>query len=147
MKYLAAAVLLSTFVVASPASATSAPPPDPETELELDFTAWAQANGVPFDRFACDVTPGEGDVCFVLAGPVVTAYIPDADGTGWEQYGPAPVPAETTTVPAVQPLIAQSDTYYANCTEARDAGDAPLYEGDPGYRSGLDRDHDGVACE
>jgi hypothetical protein len=40
-----------------------------------------------------------------------------------------------------------SDVYYANCSEARAAGAAPLYRGDPGYRSGLDRDGDGVACE
>ena len=38
-------------------------------------------------------------------------------------------------------------TYYANCTEAKAAGAAPLYRGDPGYRAKLDRDHDGVACE
>jgi excalibur calcium-binding domain-containing protein len=37
--------------------------------------------------------------------------------------------------------------YYANCTEARAAGDTPLYVGDPGYRRALDRDGDGVACE
>jgi hypothetical protein len=29
----------------------------------------------------------------------------------------------------------------------RAAGKAPLYRGDPGYRAGLDRDDDGVACE
>ena len=40
-----------------------------------------------------------------------------------------------------------TDVYYANCTQARAAGAAPLYQGEPGYRSGLDRDHDGVACE
>lgn len=38
-------------------------------------------------------------------------------------------------------------TYYANCSAARAAGAAPLHKGDPGYRSGLDRDNDGVACE
>lgn len=37
--------------------------------------------------------------------------------------------------------------YYANCSEARAAGAAPLYRGEPGYRPGLDRDDDGVACE
>lgn len=36
---------------------------------------------------------------------------------------------------------------YKNCTEARAAGAAPLYRGDPGYSSALDRDNDGVACE
>ena len=37
--------------------------------------------------------------------------------------------------------------FYATCAEARDAGDSPLYVGDPGYRPALDRDSDGVACE
>nr|WP_196779058.1 excalibur calcium-binding domain-containing protein [Bifidobacterium choloepi] len=39
------------------------------------------------------------------------------------------------------------DVYYKNCTVAREAGVAPLYRGDPGYRSALDRDNDGIACE
>jgi hypothetical protein len=37
--------------------------------------------------------------------------------------------------------------YYANCSEARAAGAAPLHVGEPGYDSHLDRDGDGVACE
>lgn len=36
---------------------------------------------------------------------------------------------------------------YRSCEEARDAGDFPLKRGDAGYRRGLDRDGDGVACE
>ncbi|MGG7080305.1 excalibur calcium-binding domain-containing protein [Bifidobacterium catenulatum] len=41
----------------------------------------------------------------------------------------------------------QQDVYYQNCTAARAAGVAPIYQGQPGYRSQLDCDHDGVACE
>lgn len=37
--------------------------------------------------------------------------------------------------------------YYKNCTEARNAGAAPIYRGNPGYGSHLDRDGDGVGCE
>lgn len=37
--------------------------------------------------------------------------------------------------------------YYRNCAAARAAGVAPILRGQPGYRSGLDRDGDGVACE
>nr|WP_134094132.1 excalibur calcium-binding domain-containing protein [Novosphingobium sp. PhB55] len=37
--------------------------------------------------------------------------------------------------------------YYANCNEARAAGAAPLYQGEPGYRSPLDADGDGIAWE
>ena len=42
---------------------------------------------------------------------------------------------------------ASADVYYKNCTAARNAGDTPLYAGDPGYAPHLDRDSDGVACE
>lgn len=42
---------------------------------------------------------------------------------------------------------AGSGVYYPNCAAARAAGVAPLSSGQPGYRSGLDRDHDGTACE
>ena len=36
---------------------------------------------------------------------------------------------------------------YANCTAVKAAGAAPLYAGQPGYSTSLDRDRDGVACE
>lgn len=41
----------------------------------------------------------------------------------------------------------QANTYYPNCTAAKAAGAAPLYRGQPGYSTKLDRDGDGVACE
>jgi hypothetical protein len=37
--------------------------------------------------------------------------------------------------------------YYARCDDARAAGAAPIYAGEPGYRAGLDGDGDGIACE
>ena len=42
---------------------------------------------------------------------------------------------------------ALADVQYASCAEARAAGAAPMRVGEPGYRRGLDRDRDGVACE
>ena len=36
---------------------------------------------------------------------------------------------------------------FANCSEARAAGAAPVRRGDPGYAPKLDRDNDGVGCE
>lgn len=42
---------------------------------------------------------------------------------------------------------AKADVYYPNCASVRAAGRAPLKRGEPGYRTGLDRDADGVACE
>lgn len=60
---------------------------------------------------------------------------------------PAPTTAEAprTVAPAAPP--GDGAVYYANCSAARAAGAAPLRVGDPGYRAGLDRDGDGVACE
>ncbi len=37
--------------------------------------------------------------------------------------------------------------FYKNCTEARAAGAAPVYQGQPGYAKHLDRDGDGVGCD
>lgn len=48
--------------------------------------------------------------------------------------------------PARQPAKSNS-VYYANCTAVRAAGADPIYRGQPGYASHLDRDNDGIACE
>ena len=61
---------------------------------------------------------------------------------------PAPQPV------APQPVAPQQDNdssgggvYYKNCDAARAAGAAPINRGEPGYRSALDRDNDGTACD
>lgn len=41
----------------------------------------------------------------------------------------------------------EASVYYRSCDAARDAGAAPIYHGQPGYRQGMDRDLDGIACE
>lgn len=65
-----------------------------------------------------------------------------------------PAAAESTERPAPRaPLIETTmqapagDAFYKNCAAARAAGAAPLHAGEPGYRSKLDGDGDGVACE
>ncbi|MFI1677029.1 excalibur calcium-binding domain-containing protein [Streptomyces sp. NPDC020607] len=58
----------------------------------------------------------------------------------------SPTPATPTPTPTTESSTPQ-DVYYENCDEARAAGAAPLYAGDPGYSLDLDRDGDGVACE
>lgn len=57
---------------------------------------------------------------------------------------PTPVP---TPAPTIAPAPAAQSAYYANCTAAKQAGVAPIYRGQAGYRSALDRDNDGIACE
>ena len=44
-------------------------------------------------------------------------------------------------------LSARLPTYYSSCAVARAAGAAPIRRGSPGYRSKLDADGDGIACE
>jgi hypothetical protein len=65
----------------------------------------------------------------------------------------APAPAAAVPAPAPAPVVpapapaAPAAVYYANCTAAKAAGAAPIFAGQAGYRSALDRDSDGVACE
>lgn len=59
-------------------------------------------------------------------------------------------PAATQPRPFFEPATPpppSGSAYYANCDAARAAGAAPLRVGEPGYRSGLDGDGDGIACE
>lgn len=70
----------------------------------------------------------------------------------------SPPPPETPVLPSVPETTLPQTTFqpepsipamapFRSCAAARAAGAAPLYRGDPGYSSALDRDGDGVACE
>ena len=48
---------------------------------------------------------------------------------------------------AQQAVSSSSRREFANCSQARAAGAAPVRIGDPGYGAHLDRDGDGVGCE
>jgi hypothetical protein len=78
------------------------------------------------------------------AGPVWPGIGATVSGGGNPQ-GSADGPVSTT--PPAESGGGDGNVYYANCTAARGAGAAPVRRGQPGYRSGLDRDGDGVACE
>ncbi|MBC9034044.1 excalibur calcium-binding domain-containing protein [Sphingomonas sp. JC676] len=41
----------------------------------------------------------------------------------------------------------QEGDHWGGCNEARAAGTAPIYQGEPGYRDKMDGDGDGIACE
>ncbi|MEU0882874.1 excalibur calcium-binding domain-containing protein [Lentzea sp. NPDC005914] len=58
---------------------------------------------------------------------------------------PAPAPAPTTTKPTTPPK--PKPVFFATCDDARRAGAAPLYWGQPGYRVELDDNRNGIACE
>ncbi|OBH83969.1 hypothetical protein A5681_19910 [Mycobacterium scrofulaceum] len=73
----------------------------------------------------------------LIAGAIVVGVA----GAPATQAAPA-----TTTSPGPAPTTGAS-VYYPNCKAACADGVAPIYRGQPGYRSGLDRDGDGIACE
>jgi hypothetical protein len=55
--------------------------------------------------------------------------------------------AGSTPARALQAVSSNSRREFANCSQARAAGAAPVRVGDPGYGRHLDRDGDGVGCE
>ena len=56
-------------------------------------------------------------------------------------------PVQRAAPSFVQARPQPSGAYYANCDQARAAGVAPIYRGQPGYRPEMDGDNDGIACE
>lgn len=92
------------------------------------MTAPAIAAADPITDFLC--SSGSAQFCPVLPAP---------------QFAPAPPAPAPQAAP--RPAPAPSTFQYRNCTEARDAGAAPVYRGDYGYGPHLDRDSDGVGCE
>jgi chromosome segregation ATPase len=52
---------------------------------------------------------------------------------------------DETTSSSVQP--ASTNEYYDNCSAARAAGAAPVYQDQSGYGTHLDRDGDGIGCD
>ena len=80
--------------------------------------------------------------------PPAAPAAPGADqGSGASEGDTGPGASPGTGEAPVQPESDSGGAYYRNCTAARDAGAAPLYRGQPGYRPELDRDKDGIACE
>jgi hypothetical protein len=77
----------------------------------------------------------------VVAAPSVRAMTPSP--------GPAASPMEAAAVAAARlPFPMNSGgCYYANCTEARQAGETNIPASSSHYCSKLDRDGDGIACE
>lgn len=76
-------------------------------------------------------------VCVVIILLALAKHAPP--GTGRPNY---PTTDFSPTTTASRPAV-----YYKNCDEAHADGRWNIPEGDPAYRPGLDKNHDGVACE
>jgi hypothetical protein len=98
-------------------------------------------------RYGLWVTQAEKDAITRVLGSCPNQPLPPAAArAGVVPDGPPPAPADYA--PAFGPGVPSSgELVFATCTQARDAGAAPLRRGEPGYRAALDRDGDGLACE
>lgn len=78
----------------------------------------------------------------------VTSVYPRQNITPTKNQTEPPKISPTTSTSTPLPVSPErARVYFDSCTEARKAGAAPIYRGRPGYRTGLDRDNDGIACE
>lgn len=58
-----------------------------------------------------------------------------------------PAPRRTTQATEAPQAAPASGGDWANCTEVKAAGAAPIRQGDAGFKAKFDRDGDGVGCE
>jgi hypothetical protein len=110
-----------------------------QVAVKVTYGLWmtqAEKNAIATVLGTCPDEPLPGGVVAALPAPPPPPPPPPPPAPA---PAPAPVPA-----PAPAPV---PEAHYANCAAARAAGAAPLHAGQPGYRAGLDRDSDGVACE
>ena len=73
---------------------------------------------------------------------------PTDDSSGWSGwFGGGDSGSGEGSEEEATPEPEPQKEFYANCDDAKAAGAAPMYKGDPGYRPELDRDKDGIACD
>ena len=130
-------VTITAVATTTEVSTAPAPPPVPVTQTETVT--------IPAPVAAAVEEPAVEEPAVEV--PAVVAPAPE----------PEVVAPQTQAAPAPQALVPQTPQQtsrpqaaaasYANCTEAWDAGAAPIRRGEPGYAAKLDRNDDGVACE
>lgn len=123
--------LASCLQAAQPTPVPTATPAPTSTPAPT-ATPMPTATAVPTTPPAPTATPPPPTAVPPTAVPVATA---------------TPIPAPPTPIPPPPTLAPAPAVSYANCTAVRNAGAAPIYRGQPGYGSHLDRDGDGIACE
>lgn len=102
-------------------------------------------------KYSLWVTQAEHDAMATVLSSCPDQRKPEGGGAKVKPKGKQIAPAPTKTkapAPAKEQAPApNTEVYYKNCTAAREAGAAPIYSGERGYSSHLDRDGDGIACE
>lgn len=91
------------------------------------------------DKAAADKVAADKAAADKAAADAAAAKLAAEQAAAQQAVPQAPVQQAVPQAPA--------SAYYANCAAAKAAGAAPLYAGQAGYSTSLDRDRDGVACE
>ena len=120
---------------------------DPTTVVTTDPTSTSAPTSAPTTDPAATTDPATTDPATTLpdttdpvtptTDPVTTAPTSTTDTTA-----PTTIPATTTATTTVPAPV-----HYDNCDAVHAAGHTLLWWWEPGYRDGLDRDDDGMACE
>ncbi len=101
-------------------------------------------------RYGAWVTAAEKNTMATVLSTCPDEPLPGGVVATLPQRGSAPVvegPIGPEPAPAVVPAPPPAAVSYANCTEVKAAGAAPIRVGDPGWAGTFDGDGDGVGCE
>lgn len=118
-------------------TATADPPAEPTRPVAAAGATAAEATTAGATTAGATTPPA------TTTAPTTPAPTTTAATTAPASAAPATTAPAATTPVAKVPVV----PYYANCAAVRAAGRAPLRQGQPGYRTGLDGDADGIACE
>ncbi|MFI6431858.1 excalibur calcium-binding domain-containing protein [Rhodococcus oryzae] len=135
-------------------SATSEPASSPTISRTVPTTTArpstpARSSVVPAPAKPAPLVEMPKPTTYVAPAPVTTrppgaapapAYVPDTS-----ERRPTPPPVITKPQPLVE--APSPSGKFDSCDDAIAAGAAPMYKGDPGYSTKLDRDKDGIACD
>ena len=135
-----AGVLAGALLLTGCSSSVRAPKPGSSASSSTSVSASPSVSATPSSSPSASATPSESPTPTITPSPVPTTEAP-------VQVPAAEAPAQQAPAQPVQQAPARSSVYYETCADARAAGAAPLHRGEPGYRPGLDKDGDGVACE
>lgn len=130
-----------TIGASADAVATPASKPAPTVTVTVTATVTATPTPTPTEDPQPEPAPSSTIQRFAPAAASTTKAAPPATTV-------APKSASGKTTQATKAAAAaNTSVYYKNCAAVRSAGKDPIYRGQPGYASHLDRDNDGIACE
>jgi hypothetical protein len=119
-----------------------------ETESKKVVAQKAAADKAAADKVAADKLAADKAAADKVAADKLAAEQAAAAAAAKAAPAPYVAPAPPAPAPDVAPApAAPAAVYYKNCTAARAAGAAPIYQGSPGYGTHLDRDGDGIGCD